>query len=66
MSLIGTCIEPGCSTKCIGLFCVAHDSPPTREFPRGRPWPLQPVVAEPPLRVAAPNEPVLTPVRPAA
>jgi hypothetical protein len=68
MPLIATCIEPGCSTKCIGLFCVAHDSPPAREFPRGRPWPGQSVAVatESAAHVAEPDETVLTPVRPAA
>jgi hypothetical protein len=66
MSLIGTCLEPGCTTKCIGLFCVAHDSPPQREFPRGRPWPRQPTVNEPVARASAPAKKALTPVRPAA
>jgi len=64
MSLVNPCIEPGCSTLCIGLFCVAHDAPPQQEFPRGRPWP--------PLRIAettasrASGQTVLVAVRPAA
>jgi hypothetical protein len=66
MSLIGTCLEPGCSTKCIGLFCVAHDSPPEREFPRGRPWPRQPIVSEPVERAKTSAKAALTSVRPAA
>ena len=37
--MISTCIEPGCSTLCIGLFCIEHDARPQVEFPRGRPWP---------------------------
>jgi hypothetical protein len=39
MGMISRCIEPGCTTLCIGLFCVAHDAVPQVEFPRGRPWP---------------------------
>jgi hypothetical protein len=42
MSVISQCIEPGCSTLCIGMFCVQHDARPVVDFPRGRPWPPQP------------------------
>ena len=67
--MISTCIEPGCSTLCIGLFCVEHDALPQVEFPRGRPWPPLGVVqtAVPAALSAATTEPVLAAaVRPAA
>jgi hypothetical protein len=68
MSLINPCIEPGCSTLCMGLFCVKHDAAPEREFPRGRPWPplraAQAVEVSAALAVAPKT--VLTAVRPAA
>jgi len=68
MSVIGTCIEPGCTTLCMGLFCIEHDARPQADFPRGRPWPpaqryagatVVPVLADAPERA-------LTTVRPAA
>jgi len=39
MPVITTCIEPGCGTLCMGLFCIEHDARPQADFPRGRPWP---------------------------
>ena len=72
--MISTCVEPGCSTLCIGLFCIEHDARPQVEFPRGRPWPplgvLQvPAVTSSALRNGV-SEPALTgavrSVRPAA
>jgi hypothetical protein len=70
MSMISTCIEPGCSTLCIGLFCIGHDALPQVEFPRGRPWPplevVRAAVAEPILCVAAPEPALAGVVRPAA
>ena len=57
MPLISPCIEPGCSKLCMGLFCIDHDSHPSVEFPRGRPWPpasrrlAQAVVSKPRLAV---------------
>lgn len=70
--MIGPCIEPGCSTLCMGLFCVKHDARPQVDFPRGRPWPAAPRareasvagVAFPALAEAA--EPALTTVTPVA
>ena len=68
MAVISRCIEPGCTTLCIGLFCIAHDAPPQIEFPRGRPWPpvgaaqASPTVA-PPAHPFEPT-PVLTGVTP--
>jgi hypothetical protein len=66
MAVISTCIEPGCSTLCIGLFCVEHDARPQVEFPRGRPWPPLGVIRPPavvlPVVVV---EPALASVRPA-
>jgi hypothetical protein len=70
MSMISTCIEPGCSTLCIGLFCIEHDARPQVEFPRGRPWPplgvVRAAVAEPMLAVASPEPALAGVVRPAA
>jgi hypothetical protein len=73
MSMISTCIEPGCSTLCIGLFCVAHDARPTVEYPRGRPWPPARVpgasVAAPQVHLPATGPEIassLIPVSPAA
>jgi hypothetical protein len=69
MPVINQCIEPGCSTLCIGLFCVQHDVRPVVEFQRGRPWPPQPKPRTKVATVAAaagPPEPALTSVRPAA
>ncbi len=72
--MISTCVEPGCSTLCIGLFCIEHDARPQVEFPRGRPWPPLGVLQTPTatssvLRSGVP-EPALTgavgSVRPAA
>jgi hypothetical protein len=71
MSLINPCIEPGCSTLCIGLFCIRHDTQPQIEFARGRPWPppqalravVVPVQAQPSLSGA---ETALAAVNPAA
>jgi hypothetical protein len=71
--MISTCVEPGCSTLCIGLFCIEHDARPQVEFPRGRPWPPLSVLQAPAvtsvLRTGVP-EPALTgavsSVRPAA
>ena len=67
MPVINACIEPGCSTLCMGLFCIEHDAKPQTDFPRGRPWP--PAVPDPhsalPMPVAVP-ELVLTSVRPVA
>lgn len=67
MPVISACIEPGCSTLCMGLFCIEHDAKPLIDFPRGRPWPP----AVPDLHSALPapvvvSELVLTSVRPAA
>jgi len=45
MSMIGPCLEPGCSTLCMGLFCIAHEPRPELPFPRGRPWPPVPRTA---------------------
>jgi len=42
--MISACIEPGCSTLCMGLFCIVHDPKPARVFPRGRPWPARSAV----------------------
>jgi hypothetical protein len=65
MGMISRCIEPGCTTLCIGLFCVAHDAVPQVEFPRGRPWPpVGRAQTEDAGRAAV--EPVLETVTPAA
>jgi hypothetical protein len=53
MPMIGPCIEPGCSKLCMGLFCIEHDSRPSVDFPRGRPWPPLRAAAQPPVAVAA-------------
>jgi len=67
MSLINPCIEPGCSTLCIGLFCVKHDAAPDVEFPRGRPWPPAAArSAEISTALAVSPKTVLAAVRPAA
>jgi hypothetical protein len=71
MSVISTCIEPGCTTWCIGLFCIKHDAQPQVEFPRGRPWPPRAVAAKQAIgptavRVSAPNPLLATAVRPGA
>jgi hypothetical protein len=69
MPVIDTCIEPGCSTLCMGLFCIEHDARPEADFPRGRPWPPglhAPYVAVVPEVVAETPETALTIVRPAA
>jgi hypothetical protein len=64
MSMISTCVEPGCSTLCIGLFCIEHDARPQVEFPRGRPWPplgvLQPPAATSSVMSGGVPEPALT------
>jgi hypothetical protein len=70
MPVISTCIEPGCSTLCIGLFCVVHDATPQVMYTRGRPWPpasaAEPAEPISPVRASVP-EPVLSAaVRPAA
>ena len=44
--MISPCIEPDCSTLCMGLFCITHAPKPTREFPLGRPWPPLAMLAE--------------------
>ena len=68
--MINPCIEPGCSTLCMGLFCIEHDARPQADFPRGRPWP--PAARIPHASVVAvpafedEPAPVLTSVRPAA
>jgi hypothetical protein len=36
--LLTTCVEPGCTTLCMGGRCVEHDRPRTRVFVRGRPF----------------------------
>jgi hypothetical protein len=69
MPLISQCIEPGCSKLCMGLFCIEHDSQPSVEFVRGRPWPpkirlAQPSATRPRFASAAP--PVRARVKPAA
>jgi hypothetical protein len=64
MGMISRCIEPGCTTLCIGLFCVAHDAVPQVEFPRGRPWPPS-GTAQPANAAPAVAEPVLETVTPA-
>jgi hypothetical protein len=76
MPVITTCIEPGCSTLCMGLFCIQHDARPVADFPRGRPWPpaarapratVVPVQVHVQVPVAAGTpETELTSVRPAA
>lgn len=65
--MISPCIEPGCTTLCMGLFCIEHDAEPSIEFPRGRPWPPARRAAQPeaPLITAVPKL-VRVPVRPAA
>jgi hypothetical protein len=70
MTVITTCIEPGCSTLCMGLFCIDHDAAPVADFPRGRPWPpasrgSRAAVVPVPV-VAEATEIVLTAIRPAA
>jgi hypothetical protein len=65
MGMISRCIEPGCTTLCIGLFCVAHDAVPDREFPRGRPWPSSDA-GQPAEAVGLAAEAVLETVTPAA
>ncbi len=62
--MIRMCIEPGCTTLCIGLFCVAHDAVPQVEFPRGRPWPPSGTAQSGESGRAA-TEPVLETVTPA-
>ena len=68
--MISTCIEPGCPTLCIGLFCIEHDARPQVEFPRGRPWPplegVRVAAMEPTLSVVAPQPVLAGAVRPAA
>jgi hypothetical protein len=64
MGMISRCIEPGCTTLCIGLFCVEHDAVPQVEFPRGRPWPPDGKAQLTEASRAA--EPVLETVTPAA
>ena len=68
MSVISTCIEPGCSTLCIGLFCVAHDARPQVEYTRGRPWPPASAVGalSPVVRAPEPVPVLSAAVRPAA
>jgi len=66
MPVISACIEPGCSTLCMGLFCIEHDARPEIEFPRGRPWPPAEVGLHASPAAVAAAEPVLTLVRPAA
>jgi len=69
MPVINTCIEPGCSTLCIGLFCVQHDAPTQVEFPRGRPWPPLGVLQAQAARSDVPEPALagaLAPVSPAA
>jgi hypothetical protein len=68
MPVISTCIEPGCSTLCIGLFCVAHDATPRVMYTRGRPWPPVSVVepVAPVVRASAPAPVLSAAVRPAA
>jgi len=40
MATISPCLEPGCSTLCVGLLCIAHEPKrPDVLYPRGRPWP---------------------------
>ena len=63
MGMISRCIEPGCTTLCIGLFCVAHDAVPQVDFPRGRPWPPSATVQ--PGKTGRAAEPVLQTVTPA-
>lgn len=42
VSMLQVCSEPGCSTRTIGAFCVAHEpAAPQRVFPRGRPYRLK-------------------------
>jgi hypothetical protein len=70
MPVITTCIEPGCGTLCMGLFCIEHDARPQVDFPRGRPWPpasrvLHAPVVPVPVGTGA-SETALTSVRPAA
>jgi hypothetical protein len=70
MPMINPCIEPGCSTLCMGLFCIEHDARPQADFPRGRPWPPvarapQATVVSVPAFEDAPA-PALVSVRPAA
>jgi hypothetical protein len=67
--MISPCIEPGCSTLCMGLFCINHQPKPDREFPRGRPWPPLSVLTD--ARVLVPKVTVaqpagLTPAQPSA
>jgi len=67
--MISTCIEPGCSTLCIGLFCIEHNARPQVEFPRGRPWPPLGVVQSavtPTLPAVTPETVLAGAVRPAA
>src|SRR5215831_18558946 len=69
MSVISTCIEPGCSTLCIGLFCIEHDARPQVDFPRGQPWPPLGIVqaaAAPMLSAVTPEPALAGAVRPAA
>ena len=67
MPMITTCIEPGCATLCMGLFCIKHDVVPVVDFPRGRPWPpASRALAAPVLTVAEPIEPALVSIKPAA
>lgn len=58
--MISTCVEPGCSTLCIGLFCIEHDARPQVEFPRGRPWPPLGVLQAPASARSGFAEPALT------
>ncbi len=58
--MISSCVEPGCSTLCIGLFCIEHDARPQVEFPRGRPWPPLGVLQTPSAALSGAPEPSLT------
>jgi len=39
MPMISRCMEPGCSTIAMGVFCIVHTPKTNRVFVRGRPWP---------------------------
>jgi len=52
MQILRTCADPGCSTLCMGFFCIAHDRKETRTFVRGRPFLRQAAAAQTTLTAA--------------
>jgi len=58
--LLAPCTHPGCGTLTIGRFCVGHEAPVVRTFPRGRPYrrnsggsPARAGIARPPWTTAS-------------